>query len=158
MFRNESGGHRWQHAPTGRVHTSTITVAVLDEPTHQELILHQKDLDITTCRGSGKGGQHRNKTDSAVQITHIPTKMVVRCENERSQHQNRELAIKTLRARLWQDIQEKTTRDISQTRNNQIGSGMRGDKRRTIQVQHNIVKDHITGKKWRYEDYLKGKW
>jgi len=83
--------------------------------------------------------------------------MVVRCEAERSQFQNRELAIKTLRARLWEDIQAKNLQNQSQIRNNQIGSGMRGDKRRTIQVQHNIVKDHITGRKWRYEDYRAGK-
>jgi peptide chain release factor 1 len=91
-------------------------------------------------------------------ITHIPTNTTVRCENERSQHQNKELAIKTLRARLWQNMQAKTFQDQSDIRNNQIGSGMRGDKRRTIQVQHNIVKDHLTGKHWRYEDYRNGKW
>jgi len=158
IFQHESGGHRWQHAPTGKVHTSTITVAVLEEPTQQELVIHQKDLHIATCRGAGNGGQHRNKTDSAVIVTHIPTKTVVRCENERSQHQNKELAIKTLRARLWQSIQEKTALAVSQIRNNQIGSGQRGDKRRTIQAQNNVVKDHLTGRKWRYEDYIKGRW
>lgn len=122
------------------------------------MILNQKDLDIKACRGSGAGGQHRNKTDSAIVITHIPTKISVRCEAERSQHQNRELAIKTLRARLWQSMQSQAIQNQSQIRNNQIGTGMRGDKRRTIQVQHNIVKDHITGQKWRYEDYRLGKW
>lgn len=158
IFQNEAGGHRWQHAPTGRVHTSTITVAVLEEPTQTELVIHPKDLDIATCRGSGNGGQHRNKTDSAVIVTHLPTKTVVRCENERSQHKNRALAIQTLRARIWHSMQEKTAQAHCEARNSQIGSGMRGDKRRTIQAQNNVVKDHLTGRKWRYQDYLEGKW
>lgn len=83
---------------------------------------------------------------------------MVRCESDRSQHQNKEIAIKTLRARLWQDMESKTIEKQSQLRNSQIGSGMRGDKRRTIQVQNNVVKDHITGKVWRYQDYRNGKW
>ena len=91
-------------------------------------------------------------------ITHNPTKTSVRCETERSQHQNREIAIKTIRARIWQQMKECEHQQLSRTRNFQIGSGMRGDKRRTIQVQHNIVKDHIDGRQWRYEDYRDGKW
>ena len=111
-----------------------------------------------TCRGSGNGGQNRNKTETAVQVCHLPTNTIVRCEAERSQYQNKELAIKTLRAKLWQNIKNKEEQNICDIRNKQIGSGMRGDKRRTIQVQNNIVKDHITGKRWRYEDYRYGKW
>lgn len=155
VFQNEAGCHRWQHAPTGRVHTSTLTIAVLSEPTPQELIINPNDLRMTTCRGAGKGGQNRNKLETAVQILHLPTNIMVRCEAERSQHQNKELAIKTLRARLWQHMQEEAHKTQSQLRNSQIGSG---ERRRTIQVQHNIVKDHITGNKWRYEDYRCGKW
>lgn len=130
---------------------------MLDEPTQQELVLNQKDLDIATCRGSGNGGQHRNKTDSAVQIKHIPSGIMVRCEAERSQHQNKELALKTLRAKLWKLKEEQVFLTQSHIRNNQIGSGCRGDKRRTIQAQNNIVKDD-DGRVWRYQDYLKGKW
>jgi peptide chain release factor 1 len=111
-----------------------------------------------TCRGSGNGGQHRNKTDSAVMITHIPTKISVRCETERSQHQNREIAINTIRARVWEQLQNKGRQERCNDRNSQIASAMHGDKRRTIQVQHNIVKDHITGTHWRYQDYRNGKW
>jgi peptide chain release factor 1 len=154
IFKNESGGHRWQHAPTGKVHTSTITVAVMDEPTPIQLQINPNDLDIITTRGSGNGGQKRNKTDSCVVVTHKPTKTSVRCEAERSQHQNRELAIKTLRARLWADLQAKAQRDQSLARNAQI---LNGGRRRTIQVQNNIVKDE-DGRKWRYEDYRNGKW
>jgi peptide chain release factor 1 len=91
-------------------------------------------------------------------VTHIPTKITVRSETERSQNQNKDIAIKTLRARLWKNMQDKSLQLQCQTRNSQIGSGMRGDKRRTIQVQHNIVKDHVDGRMWRYEDYRNGKW
>lgn len=158
IFKNESGGHRWQHAPTGRVHTSTITIAVLPEPTLQELTIHPSELNIITTRGGGKGGQNRNKVETCVVVTHIPTNTTVRCETERSQGQNKEIALKTLRARLWDNIQHQQHKTQSYIRNAQIGSGMRGDKRRTIQVQHNIVKDHVDGRKWQYEDYRNGKW
>lgn len=131
---------------------------MLQEPTVQEFQLNPNELSITTTRGGGNGGQNRNKVETCVVVTHIPTNTVVRCETERSQGQNKEIAIKTLRARLWQNLQLKTHRDQCQVRNSQIGSGMRGDKRRTIQVQHNVVKDHIDGRHWRYEDYRDGKW
>ena len=157
IFKNEGGGHRWQHAPTGRVHTSTITVAILKEPSNIEFQINPNDLEIVTTRGSGNGGQNKNKTETCVVVTHKLTKTSVRCESERSQFQNKEIAIKTLRAKLWQDIQAKIHQNQCHIRNNQIGSGMRGDKRRTIQVQHNIVKDHITNQKCRYEDYRNGK-
>lgn len=138
--------------------TSTITVAILKEPSNRELIIQGKDIDIKTCRGSGNGGQHRNKTDSAVIVKHIPTQTTVRCEAGRSQFQNRETALKTLRAILWKKQEEKIERERSLQRNSQIGSGMRGDKRRTIRVQHGVVEDHVTGKTWRYEDYRRGDW
>ena len=157
IFKNESGGHRWQHAPTGRVHTSTITVAVLPEPTLQEFKLNPSELNIVAIRGGGKGGQNRNKVSTCVVVTHIPSNTVVRCETERSQGQNKEIAIRTIRARLWQDIQLQTHNTQCRVRNSQIGSGMRGDKRRTIQVQNNVVKDE-DGRRWRYEDYRNGKW
>ena len=123
-----------------------------------ELNINPNDLDIRAIRGSGDGGQKMNKTSSTIVITHIPSKIVVRCQAERSQFRNKELAMKTLRARLWQEMENKSNQSRCQTRNSQIGSGMRGDKRRTIQVQHNIVKDHIDGRQWRYQDYLKGNW
>src|SRR5262245_48467305 len=104
-FRDEAGGHRWQRVPPnerrGRVHTSTVTVAVLPEPAAAELRIAPGDLDWSFCRGSGSGGQHRNKTESTAVVTHVPTGLTVRCESERSQHQNRATALALLRARLW---------------------------------------------------------
>jgi len=122
--------------------------------------MKRADLEISTCRGSGNGGQHRNVTDSAVQVRHKPTGLMVRCESERSQHRNRELAMSTLRTRLWEKERQKRHHEISSLRKRQVGSGMRGDKRRTIRTQDDLVVDHITGKKkkWRYKDYVSGEW
>lgn len=162
VFRDEPGGHRWQRVPPnerrGRVHTSTITVAVLSEPSETQVVLRESDLEEQTCRGSGAGGQHRNKTDSAVQLRHIPTGIMVRCESERSQSLNRETARAVLRARLWQAEQERASGARADDRRRQVGSGMRGDKRRTIRTQDDVVNDHQTGRQWRYKDYARGNW
>ena len=162
MFADEAGGHRWQRVPPsekrGRVHTSTVTVAILPEPTEAQVKLDPRDLDIVTCRGSGPGGQHRNKTESAVQVTHRPTGVQVRCESERSQDQNKKTALAMLRARLWQAEQERAERERASDRRAQVGSGMRGDKRRTIRCQDGQVNDHVTGRTWRLRDYLRGEW
>lgn len=162
IFEHESGGHRWQRIPPtekrGRVQTSTITVAVLSQPTQAQVCLREEDIEETTCRGSGNGGQHKQKTDSAVQLKHKPTGLIVRCEAERSQHANKETARTVLRARLWEAQQQALTGARDQTRRTQIGSGMRGDKRRTIRVQDGQVNDHVTGKTWRYKDYVRGNW
>lgn len=161
-FELEAGGHRWQRIPPtekkGRVHTSTITVAVLDEPTETILHLEEKDIEWTTCRGSGAGGQHRNRTESAVQMTHLPTGIRVRVENERSQHQNRDLAHRLLRARVYELRQAQTATVREEQRRSQVGSGMRGDKIRTIRVQDGIVTDHRKENKIRYKDYIRGNW
>ncbi len=143
---------------TGKVHTSTVTVAVLEEPTSGQLTLNMADVDITACRGSGAGGQHRNKVSSAIQIKHRPTGLYVRCETERSQHQNREIALAVLRARLWEARQRETSQQANGIRRDQIGSGMRGDKRRTVALHRGEAVDHITGKRWRIADYIKGNW
>jgi peptide chain release factor 1 len=161
-FKDEPGGHRWQRVPPnekrGRVHTSTITVAVLPEPTAVQVILREGDLEFSACRGSGNGGQHRNVTDSAVILKHKPSGIQIRCEAERSQLQNKETARAMLRAKLWQAEQEKTTGARADERKRQIGSGMRGDKRRTIRTQDDVVNDHETGKQWRFKDYVRGNW
>lgn len=161
-FKNEPGGHRWQRIPPnekrGRVHTSTVTVAVLPEPTPTQVVLRDEDLEFSTCRGSGAGGQHRNKTESAVQLKHIPSGLMVRCENERSQSQNKESARQVLRARLWQLEQDRNSGARASDRKRQVGSGMRGDKRRTIRTQDDVVNDHETGKQWRFKDYARGNW
>jgi peptide chain release factor 1 len=109
-FADEAGGHRWQRVPPterrGRVQTSTVTVAVLPEPVAEALVVPEADLEWSTCRASGHGGQHLQKTDSAVQVKHTPTGTIVRCESERSQLQNKRSALAVLRARLWQRQQE----------------------------------------------------
>ncbi len=162
LFMNEAGGHRFQRiSPTekrGRVHTSTITVAVMPEPTQIQLKINPNDLDWSTCRGSGAGGQHRNMTESAVQVFHKPTGLMVRCESERSQHQNRASALALLRTKLWQQEQDKQSKQRDLDRKSQVGSGMRGDKRRTIRCQDGIVTDHITGQQWSFKKYERGNW
>jgi len=159
-FRHEPGGHRFQRVPPterkGRVHTSTITVAVLPVPEETTLAIPEKDLEWKTCRGSGAGGQHRNVTDSAVQLTHLPTKMTVRCEGERSQHQNRLTALALLRARLAEAQEESSHQGRNSTRREQVGTGQRGDKVRTIALQRDQVTHHPTGKQMAAKQYLRG--
>jgi peptide chain release factor 1 len=161
-FSNEAGGHRVQRIPPtekrGRVQTSTVTVAVLSVPTPIELNLPEKDLRITKCRGSGSGGQHKNVTDSAVQILHIPTGIMVRCESERSQHLNKDSAMEVLRARIHEGERKRAYDERRGERKRQIGSGMRADKRRTIRVKDGTVRDHVTGKTWDYKKYRRGDW
>lgn len=162
VFRDEAGGHRWQRVPPtekrGRVQTSTVTVAVLPEPTETQVRIAPKDIEVVPCRGSGPGGQNRNKVESAVMLRHRPSGLLVRCESERSQHQNRATAMSLLRARLWQAAHEKNVGDRSARRREQVGSGMRGDKRRTVRVQDGQVHDHVTGRRWAFRDYERGDW
>ena len=162
LFAGEVGGHRWQRVPPtekrGRVHSSTITVAVLPIPTETELVIRPTDLDWSICRASGKGGQALQKTDSAVQVIHRPTGLIVRCESERSQHHNRVEVLAILRARLAADQRERAAADRARSRRDQIGSGMRADKRRTVRVQDGVVIDHLTGRTWRLRDYQRGRW
>jgi len=159
-FEHEAGGHRFQRIPPtekkGRVHTSTVTVAVLREPTKAEVDIDPRDLDIKTTRGSGAGGQHRNTTDSAVQLTHLPSGISVRCESERSQRQNKESALALLRARLLEKKEKDLISRENSKRKLQVGSGMRGDKRRTIRYQDGVVTDHVLNKKTQLKKYLRG--
>lgn len=161
-FKDEAGGHRIQRRPPtekrDRVHTSTITVAVLPEPTEAQIKIGPNDLEISTTRGSGPGGQNRNKVETCVIVKHKPTGLIVRCESERSQHQNRATAISLLRAKLYEAQCNQMQEDRSKQRAEMVGSGMRGDKRRTVRIQDGTVQDHITGKKWRYADYERGNW
>jgi peptide chain release factor 1 len=162
LFAGEAGGHRWQRVPPtekrGRVQSSTITVAMLDEQATTEVEVRDEELEWTTCRSPGKGGQHVQKTDSAVQLTHLPTGIRVRSHDGRSQHQNKLDAIAKLRARLTAQMLASTSEARSTSRREQVGSGMRGDKRRTIRVQDDSVVDHVTGRTWRLRDYLRGAW
>ena len=158
----ESGGHRWQHVPKGekrgRVQTSTVTVAIMEEPLAADLFIDEKDIEWTTCRGSGCGGQHRNRTESAVQMTHVPTGLRVRVENERSQHQNRETALRILRSRVFGARETTAAKSRSDSRRQQVGTGMRSDKIRTIREQDGQVTDHRSGCQIRYKDYVRGNW
>ena len=162
LFAGEPGGHRWQRVPEtekrGRVQTSTITVAVLTQPPRLDMTIRPDDVDVETMRGSGAGGQHRNKTDSAVRARHRPTGIEVRCESERSQHRNRELAMQVLAARVAELTRSAAQGERDADRRRQLGSGMRGDKRRTIRVQEGQVTDHVDGRSWRFKSYARGDW
>jgi peptide chain release factor 1 len=163
LFVHEAGGHRFQRIPPtekrGRVQSSTITVVVLDEAAaEQALVIPEHELEWSTCRSTGSGGQHLQKTDSAVQVKHLPTGTIVRSEQGRSQHGNRVLALERLRAKLAAEQRAVATAARAAARRDQAGSGMRGDKRRTIRVQDDSVVDHVTGRAWRYRDYVRGAW
>ena len=145
-FKFESGVHRVQRVPVtetkGRVHTSTITVAVLPEIDAIEFSINPTDLRIDTYRASGAGGQHVNRTESAVRITHLPTNIVVACQEGRSQIENRETAMNLLRAKLWQKYNDEQQQKISNLRKSQVGSGDRSEKIRTYNYPQNRVTDH----------------
>ena len=141
----------------GRVHTSTVTVAVLPEPTAQQLRIDPRDLDESFCRGTGKGGQHRNKTDTVVVLRHLPTGIVVRVDGGRSQSLNRDTALGLLRARILAGREAAAIASRNASRRDQVGCGARGDKIRTIAVQRGSVTDHVTGKTMPLEKYLAGR-
>jgi len=143
----ESGGHRVQRVPEtetqGRVHTSACTVAIMPEVDDVEQIeLNPADLKVDTFRASGAGGQHVNKTDSAIRITHLPTGTVVECQDERSQHKNRARAMSVLAARIMQAEKEKQEAEISATRKSLVGSGDRSQRIRTYNFPQGRVSDH----------------
>ena len=162
VFRDEAGGHLWQRVPPterrGRYQTSTITVAVLPEPPDNYEGFSERDVEITAARGHGKGGQHRNKTESAIVARHLPTGLQAYCQSERSQHQNKAAALAVLRARVFERDRQRRHGDLAAQRRQQVGSGQRGDKRRTIRVRDNRVEDHQTGRVWRYDSYARGEW
>jgi len=145
-LKYESGVHRVQRVPqtesSGRVHTSTATVAVLPEVNDIDVEINDSDLKIDTYRAGGAGGQHVNKTDSAVRITHLPTGIVVASQNSRSQHQNKDVAMNVLRTKIFELKFEKQQRDFSDARKSQVGTGDRSEKIRTYNFPQNRVTDH----------------
>ena len=149
-FKFEAGGHRVQRVPEtesgGRIHTSAATVAVLPEADEVEFDVSPSDLQIDTFRASGAGGQHVNKTESAIRITHLPTGVVVECQDERSQHKNKDRAMKILRSKLYEAEQERHNAEIAAERKSQVGSGDRSERVRTYNFPQNRVTDHrLTG-------------
>lgn len=162
LFADESGGHRWQRVPPtdkrGRVQTSTVTVAVLDPDVASGAPLDTRDVEISTSRGGGPGGQNRNKIESCVVAVHKPSGLTVKIDNERSQHQNKATALKVLAARLYDAQRSKAIAEQDNARRQQVGTGMRGDKVRTYRAQDDQVNDHRTGKHWRLSDWVKGAW
>lgn len=160
-LKYESGVHRVQRVPEteqqGRIHTSTATVAVLPEVDDVEVELNPKDLRIDTYRSSGAGGQHINKTSSAIRVTHIPTGLVVECQDERSQYKNKDRALKILRSRLYNMKQKEQDDKVAEARRSQVGTGDRSERIRTYNYPQGRVTDHRIGLTlYRLDDVLNG--
>lgn len=161
-YKFESGVHRVQRVPAtesgGRIHTSTCTVAVMPEADEVEVEINPADLRIDTYRASGAGGQHVNKTSSAIRITHLPTNTVVTCQDERSQHKNKDKAMKILRARLYDQASQEAFESEAELRRTQVGTGDRSERIRTYNYPQGRVSDHRIGLTlYKIEEVLAGK-
>ncbi len=160
-FKFESGVHRVQRVPeteaSGRIHTSTVTVAVLPEVEDVEVDINPSDLQIDTFRAGGAGGQHVNKTESAIRITHLPSKIVVECQDERSQYKNKEKAMKILRSKIFEVKMKEQQDKIASDRKSQVGTGDRSERIRTYNYPQGRVTDHRIGLTlYKLEDFLNG--
>ncbi len=157
----ESGVHRVQRVPetetSGRIHTSTVTVAVLPEAEEVEIDINPADLKIESCKSSGAGGQHINKTESAVRLTHLPTGIVIECQEERSQFKNRDKAMKLLRTKLFDMKQTEQNEKIASARKSMVGTGDRSEKIRTYNYPQGRITDHRIGLSiFSMENFLNG--
>ena len=160
-LKHESGVHRVQRVPktesSGRIHTSTATVVVLPEVSAREVFINPGDIEFEAFRSGGAGGQNVNKVSTAVRLKHIPSGIVVTCQTERSQLQNRENALSLLRSKLWEMEQQKSVGDIGAERHAQVGSGDRSEKIRTYNYPQNRITDHRLNKSWHnLESILEG--
>jgi len=161
MLKFESGVHRVQRVPktesSGRIHTSTATVAVLPEVNASEIIINPADIKFEAYRAGGAGGQNVNKVNTAVRLVHIPTNIVITAQTERSQLQNRENAMNLLRAKLWEIEQQEKATQVSSQRSQIVGTGERNEKIRTYNFPQNRITDHRIGKSWHnLEEILEG--
>lgn len=160
-LKYESGVHRVQRVPqtesSGRIHTSTATVAVLPEAEDVDVEISEKDIRVDVFRSSGNGGQSVNTTDSAVRITHLPTGMVVSCQDEKSQLKNKDKAMKILKSRLYDQMLEEQAKEISQDRRSQVGTGDRSERIRTYNYPQGRITDHRINKTiHQLENFLDG--
>ena len=160
-FKFEGGVHRVQRVPEtesqGRIHTSTVTVAILPEAVDVDIEINEKDLKVDTYRSSGAGGQHVNKTESAIRITHVPTGIVVACQTQRSQIQNREQAMLMLKSKLYDLYQTQADKEYAQARKTQVGTGDRSERIRTYNFPQGRVTDHRIGfTLYSLENFLNG--
>jgi peptide chain release factor 1 len=162
IFGNESGAHQWHRCPPtenrGRIHTSVVKVAVMNIKPLQQVPLNDRDIELKTTRGSGNGGQNRNKVETVVVLKHKPSGLIVRCETERSQHQNKILAYEILVSKLRLKNERQHQTSIDEERSRQMGNGHRAEKVRTYMLKYDLMVDHRSGKKSNLTNWLKGKW